>query len=287
MPSLTTSTRIGAGRVVLILEYDGSKFYGWQSQQAGLRCVETLVAKAVSQVANHPVELVCAGRTDAGVHASHQVVHFDTSAVRSERSWVLGINTALPADVSLQWVTQAPATFHARFSAVSRRYRYIIYNRPVRTAHLAKRVTWHYHRLDADLMHQAAQLLLGEQDFSAFRASGCQSRTPNRNIHFIQVARFGDYVVVDVQANAFLHHMVRNITGSLMRVGQGEAPVEWIAEVLAGRDRRLGGVTAPPDGLYLVDVNYPDAGFLPANTPGPHVFGMLLSPEKPLSVTQD
>ena len=266
---LTTDNAVGNGRVALIFEYDGTAFHGWQLQKSGVPSVEAMLARAVAKVADHPVDLVCAGRTDAGVHASYQVVHFDTPSIRNLRSWVMGINTAMSGAVSVHWAGNVDESFHARFSAVYRRYRYLIYNHPVRPAILRHQVSWNYRPLDADAMDRAAQVLVGEHDFSSFRAAGCQSRTPHRNLQRIAVARHGDYLVIDVQANAFLHHMVRNIAGALMTVGCGQRPEAWIRDILEARDRTLAGVTAPPFGLYLVDVGYP-AGFgLPVSRPGP------------------
>lgn len=268
-PELTTDAAIGNGRVALVFEYDGASFRGWQYQKSGIPTVEKVLTRAVSRVANHTVELVCAGRTDAGVHASYQVVHFDTPSVRSLRSWVMGINTALPSSVCSHWAGNLDESFHARFSAVYRRYRYLIYNHPVRPAIMRGQVSWQFRPLDETAMNNAAQALVGEHDFSAFRAAGCQARTPDRNLQSIAVTRHDDFLVIDVQANAFLHHMVRNIAGALMAVGAGQRPQHWIRDILTMRDRRLGGVTAPPDGLYLVDVGYPDAFRLPASKPGP------------------
>ncbi|KEF32308.1 MAG: tRNA pseudouridine(38-40) synthase TruA [Gammaproteobacteria bacterium] len=254
---LTSDINIGGGRVVLAFEYDGRGFHGWQFQKSGVRSVEGDLAKAVAKVANHPVELVCAGRTDAGVHASYQIAHFETASIRNLRSWVMGINTSLPGDIAVHWAGNGSDDFHARFSAVYRRYRYVIYNHAVRPGIQRGQVSWTFRPLDADRMNQAAQALVGEHDFSSFRAAGCQSRTPVRFMEQISVTRKGDYVVIDVQANAFLHHMVRNIAGALMSVGAGQQPPEWIREILAQRDRTVAGVTAPPHGLYLVDVGYP------------------------------
>ncbi len=227
------------------------------------------MVKAISKVADHPVELVCAGRTDAGVHASYQVVHFDTPSTRNLRAWVMGINTGLPPSISVHWAGSVSDDFHARFSATYRRYRYVLFNHPVRPGILRSQVSWNFRPMNAAIMNQAAQALLGEHDFSAFRAAGCQSKTPNRRLDAIEVKRFGDYLVLDVRANAFLHHMVRNIAGALMAVGCGKRPEHWVREILAGKDRTLAGVTAPPQGLYLVDVGYPKGFDIPLSCPGP------------------
>lgn len=253
-------------RVALGVQYDGSGFRGWQTQQPGIRTVQTVLEQALSKVANHPIRLVCAGRTDAGVHGVGQVVHFDATAIRSERAWVLGGNAHLPLDISLNWARETSEDFHARFSALARRYRYVILNRPQRSALWRQRATWHYRRLDAELMQRAGQALIGEHDFSSFRAAECQARHPIRDIHEITVRRYGDSVVLDVVANAFLHHMVRNIAGVLMTIGDGDRPVEWAQEVLERRDRTQAGVTAPAEGLYLLAVRYPERFGLPATT---------------------
>jgi len=266
---LTTDNAIGGGRVALAFEYDGRKFHGWQLQKSGVRSVQAELAKAVAKVADHPVDLVCAGRTDARVHASYQVVHFETPSIRSLRSWVMGINTALPFDIAVHWAGNGSDDFHARFSAIYRRYRYVIYNNPVRPGIQRGQVSWACQELDAERMHQAAQALAGEHDFSSFRAAGCQSRTPIRFLEQIKVTRKGHFVVIDVQANAFLHHMVRNIAGALMAVGTGKQSVSWIRDILLAKDRTLAGVTAPPHGLYLVDVGYPEGFPLPAAECGP------------------
>ncbi|WP_417500485.1 tRNA pseudouridine(38-40) synthase TruA [Marinobacter sp.] len=275
---LTTDNAIGAGRVALAFEYDGRGFHGWQLQKSGVRSVEAELTKAVEKVANHDVNLVCAGRTDTGVHASYQIAHFDTSAVRPLRSWVMGINTALPFDIAVHWAGNAREDFHARFSAVYRRYRYVIYNSPVRPGIQRGQVSWTFRELDAELMHDAAQALVGEHDFSSFRAAGCQSRTPIRFLEQIKVTRKANFVVIDVQANAFLHHMVRNIAGALMAVGAGHQSSCWIHDILLAKDRRLAGVTAPPHGLYLVDVGYPDGFGIPAAECGPGFLRPWFSP---------
>lgn len=240
------------------VEYDGSAYRGWQTQQAGVPTVEEELTRALAFVANHPVDVTCAGRTDAEVHALSQVVHFSSSARRDPRAWILGGNSRLPDDVNLRWVVPVPDDFHARYSARSRTYRYVIWNRQARTALGRNRACWVYHRLNADVMDRAARHLLGEHDFSAFRAVACQSKTPFRNVEYIRVQRSGDLVWMDVRANAFLHHMVRNIAGVLIAVGKGEAPEDWPAQVLALRDRTQGGVTAPAAGLYFIGVRYPD-----------------------------
>jgi tRNA pseudouridine38-40 synthase len=242
-------------RIALGIEYDGSIFAGWQSQ-AHAHGIQAAMEAAVAQVADHPTEVVAAGRTDAGVHAAMQVAHFDTHATRTERSWVLGTNANLPKQVSVLWARQVPDDFHARYSARSRTYHYFILNRAVRPALAGRHITWIREPLDEARMHAGAQQLIGEHDFSSFRAAECQSRTPIRRMQSIQVRRLDQTLVIAVNANAFLHHMVRNIAGALIAVGCGDRPVEWVAEVLAARDRRKGGITAPPNGLYLSGIEY-------------------------------
>lgn len=244
------------------MEYDGSAYCGWQ-RLGHAPSVQETVEKALSSVADHPVTVVCAGRTDSGVHAIGQIIHFDTPAERPLRGWLMGANVKLPDGVALRWVQPVSDEFHARFSALSRRYRYVILNRQGRPALLNKRVCWQYAGLDADKMNAAAQSLLGEHDFSSFRAAGCQARHAMRELQFISVRRSGDFVYVDVQANAFLHHMVRNMVGSLLMIGKGERPREWLAELLQQRDRTLAGATAAAAGLYFVHVQYPDEFDLP------------------------
>lgn len=250
-------------RIALGVQYDGSAFRGWQTQQAGVRTVQSCLEQAMSKVADHPVRLTCAGRTDAGVHGIAQVAHFDSNAVRSARSWVLGGNAHLPPDISLIWACPTPDDFHARFSALSRRYRYLIINQSQRSALWRRRATWHYRPLDAVRMHTAGQALVGRHDFSAFRAAECQAKHPVREILELTVRRYGDGVALEVEANAFLHHMVRNIVGVLLVIGEGEQPVAWAQEVLDRRDRTQAGVTAPADGLYLLAVRYPERFDLP------------------------
>lgn len=258
-------------RVAMALSYDGGAYKGWQSQRKPqVDTVQEVLEETLSTIAAAPVTVQCAGRTDAGVHASHQVVHFDSPAARDEKAWVMGGNTRLPRNIAIHWAKPVPDAFNARFSATARRYRYIILNTPARSALLPSGVTWESRPLDALAMHQAAQALIGELDFTSYRAVACQSRTPMRNVHFIEVSRRGNLVVIDIQANAFLHHMVRNIAGVLMAIGMGKRPVDWAGEVLAAKDRTVAAATAPPFGLYLVDVIYPHHFNLPQQTPGPY-----------------
>ncbi|MEX0900586.1 MAG: tRNA pseudouridine(38-40) synthase TruA [Gammaproteobacteria bacterium] len=249
-------------RIALGLEYNGTPFAGWQDQP-DQPTVQGALERALSRVADHPVQVQCAGRTDAGVHATAQVVHFDSDAARSQWSWVLGANANLPRAVSVNWARAVPDDFHARFSARSRSYRYVLLNRPTRAGLDADRVAWLHRPLDADAMHRAAQQLLGEHDFSAFRAQGCQAKTPVRTLHRLDVMRAGDTVTFEVRANAFLHHMVRNLVGSLCQVGGGERDADWLRAVLDGRDRTQAAATAAAAGLYLVAVEYPGHYELP------------------------
>ena len=253
-------------RIALGLEYDGSCFSGWQLQ-AHARSVQGCLEEALGRVADHSVRVHCAGRTDAGVHARSQIVHFDTDAQRSPHSWVLGTNTNLPGEISLLWAQIVEEEFHARFSATGRSYRYLILNRRSRPALLRGKVTWEHKPLDAERMHAAAQHLLGEHDFSAYRAQGCQAKSPVRHVRRINVRREGEWIVLDIDANAFLHHMVRNIAGVLIAIGEGRQSTAWSREVLETRNRTLGGVTAPPDGLYLAAVQYPERYAIPAPPP--------------------
>jgi len=243
-------------KIALGLEYDGSRYFGWQYQKDCIS-VQQVVQDAASKVANHEVNLLCAGRTDSGVHATGQVVHFESDANRNQRNWILGINANLPHDVSVQWVQEVDDTFHARFEAVSRSYRYIILNTFARSALLHKRVTQERRALDEKKMHEAAQYLVGEHDFTSYRAVHCQAKSPIKTMHKIEVSRHGEFVFIDIHGNAFLHHMVRNIAGVLMDIGAGEQAIDWSKQVLDAQDRKNGGVTAPAAGLYLVHVEYP------------------------------
>lgn len=256
-------------KIALGLDFNGSGYRGWQTQQDGVKSVQSTVEQALARVANHLVILHGAGRTDAGVHASGMVAHFETDAVREDRSWLMGVNTYLPDDIALRWVKPMPDDFHARFKAVARRYRYVIYNHPHRSSLLAGMVTWNYHPLDLARMQEAARHLVGVHNFQSYRAIGCQSNNPVRNVHFLELTQRGPLIVLDIQADGFLHHMVRNIAGVLMAIGQGKAEPVWAKEVLEHQDRTLGGVTAPPDGLYFIDVHYPEHFVLPREPLGP------------------
>ncbi|CAM3860658.1 tRNA pseudouridine(38-40) synthase TruA [Rheinheimera salexigens] len=255
-------------RIALGIEYDGAAFYGWQ-RQLEVNSVQQELETALSKIANQPIVVFCAGRTDAGVHATGQVVHFDSPVTRDNRSWVMGTNSQLPDAVSVRWSKPVADDFHARFSATARRYRYIIYNHKYRPAILRSGLSHYHQKLDTDLMQQGANYLLGKHDFSAFRALYCQSRSPVRTLHHLTITRHNDYIVIDIKANAFLHHMVRNIAGSLLEVGMQVRPPEWIGELLVEKDRALAAATAKPGGLYLVDVDYPEQFAIPASVGGP------------------
>ncbi len=253
-------------KIALGLEYDGREFHGFETQPNG-RTVQACLEAALSKVADQPVKVICAGRTDAGVHALGQIVHFVSQAERPLNAWVFGANSNLPEDVSVNWSRAVPEEFHARFSATARRYRYLILNRATRPATLRGRVSWEYRPLEVERMQAASCYLLGEHDFSSFRGAGCQSRSSRRRIYRLEVSRRGPFVLIDVTANAFLQHMVRNIAGVLVDIGAGKSPVNWAEKVLRAADRRQGGVTAPPDGLYLAQVDYPAQYRLPAVPP--------------------
>ncbi|MBB1440295.1 tRNA pseudouridine(38-40) synthase TruA [Shewanella sp. SG41-4] len=255
-------------RVALGVEYDGSGFCGWQ-RQLEVDSVQAQVEKALSYVANEPITVLCAGRTDTGVHGTGQVVHFDTDVQRPMTAWTQGVNANLPDSVAIRWAKEVDDSFHARYSATARRYRYVIYNHKLRPGILSAGVSHYHGDIDETLMHQAAQLFVGEHDFTSFRALHCQSKTPFRNVHQVNVTRQGMYVMVDIQANAFLHHMVRNIVGSLLQIGLGNQPKEWITELFALKNRKLAAPTAKPNGLYLVDVTYPEQYQLPKLALGP------------------
>lgn len=271
MSGSNTASDAPVTRYALGIEYDGSEFSGWQRlskpgepERRGEPTVQAALERALTFVAGVPIAVVCAGRTDAGVHASGQVVHFDSPVQRDVRGWVLGTSTQLPPSVCVRWCQPVAADFHARFSARARRYRYRLLNRPVRPALHRQYLSWERRPLDAEAMHRAAQALMGEHDFSAFRTVHCQAPHARRDLHEITVRRKGEVVEVEVQANAFLHHMVRNIVGSLLLVGRGDQPDAWLGEILRGLDRTVAGPTAPSAGLVFLGPRYPAQWRLPA-----------------------
>lgn len=249
-------------RIAIGIEYNGLAYAGWQ-HQGHAPTVQQAVEQALSVVADHPVKVMAAGRTDAGVHALGQVAHFDTSAQRTPRAWLLGANANLSRDVALTWVQPVDDEFHARFCAQRRRYRYVILNRMARSAVLDHRMAWVHHALDEARMAQAAQVLLGTHDFSSYRATACQAKNPVKTVYELSVRRRKELIVIDIEADGFLHHMVRNIVGVLLAIGSGEHEITWAQEVLDARDRNAGGVTAPPHGLYFVHAVYPEHFAIP------------------------
>lgn len=253
-------------RIALGVEYNGFGFAGWQIQKE-VATIQGHLEEALSKVANEPIYLFCAGRTDANVHATGQVVHFDTKAKRHIDAWIWGTNAYLPHGISVRWSRAVDYSFHARFTATARRYRYIIFNHPIRPALLTHRVTWHYYPLEVERIREAAIHLIGEQDFSSFRSSQCQSKSAMRNVTEFLIKRQGDFIIMEIEANAFLHHMVRNIVGSLLKIGAGTKEPDWLAQVLAAKSRRAAAETAPPDGLYLTDVRYPAPYLFPLSEP--------------------
>lgn len=260
-------------RTVIAVEYNGAEYHGWQRQH-GVRTIQGELEAALSAIADAAVQLVAAGRTDAGVHALGQIAHFDSDSSRPDQAWVAGANTKLSHDIRITGARRIEENFHARFSALARHYRYLIFNRRVGSGVYADTVTKFARPLDHDRMAKAARHLLGEHDFTSFRATSCQASSPVRTIHAVQVRRHGAFVIVDVAANGFLHHMVRNIAGVLLAIGVGDRPAGWIREVLLARDRTLAAVTAPATGLYLVGVDYP-ASF---DLPEPSTAGLLFIP---------
>lgn len=239
------------------IEFIGTNYRGWQRQQEVLG-VQQVLEEAISKIANEPIEVVCAGRTDAGVHASNMIAHFVTTANRPVYNWLRGINTLLPDDVAVRWLVPMPADFHARFKATARRYRYITLNQPFRPAILNKQVTHVFQPLDLQSMQMAATDIVGIHDFTSFRAAACQSNQPVRHIHHAKLFKHGQFIVFDIQADGFLHHMVRNLMGTLFSVGKGELPTSAIKDLLALKDRTQAPPTADADGLYFIDCLYPD-----------------------------
>jgi len=262
-------------RLALGIEYDGSRFLGWQTQP-GAGTVQDAVQAALSAIAGQEVKATCAGRTDRGVHALGQVIHFDPPVARPESAWVRGVNAVLPDSVAALWVREVNDRFHARFSALSRSYRYVLLNRDIRPALAARHAGWFHRELDVEAMRRAAALLVGEHDFSAFRSSECQAKTPVRRVHQLEIVRRGERIDFTITANAFLHHMVRNIVGTLVYVGKGKYPPSWVIEVLASRERARAAPTFGPEGLYLEAVEYPPEWSLPTAHRAPAVLPLEL-----------
>lgn len=252
-------------RIALGVEYDGSLFFGWQSQPAG-RTVQDELQAALSGIADQAIAITAAGRTDAGVHALEQVVHFDTGVERPLSAWVRGVNALLPKSIAVLWAHAVPEEFHARFSAQARSYRYLLINRPVRSAVQYGKVGWFHAPLNVEPMREAAQFLMGEHDFSAFRAAECQAKSPIKNLTQLDITRQGDMIIFDLTAGAFLHHMVRNMVGCLVYVGKGKHPPQWMQQVLQGRERSLAAPTFAPDGLYLRRITYDAKWGLPSES---------------------
>ena len=243
-------------KVTLGVEYFGKNFHGWQVQKSGLRTVQSVVEFALSQVANHPVRVFCSGRTDSGVHAVEQVIHFETDTIRTDRAWLFGGNVNLPSDVNFKWVKFVSDDFHARFSAIARSYKYKIHHHPVRSSLKADYYLWEPRPLNVKDMKAAADMLIGEHDFSCFRGSLCQAKSPIKTVEYIQIDSIEDELILNIKANAFLHHMVRNIVGTLLKIGRGEKTVEWMSQVLMSKDRKKAGPTAEPQGLYFMKAYY-------------------------------
>ena len=264
-------------RVVLGIEYDGFAFHGFQKQARGVITVQESLERALSEVANEPITLICAGRTDAGVHATDQIIHFDTVSTRPVKAWTSGLNVLLPNSVSVKWAMPVSPSFHARFSATGRTYRYLICCSPTRPALGVDQLTWERRSLDVELMRQASQALIGKHDFTSFRTVHCQAKNPIRHVHHIEILEQSDLLCVEIKANAFLHHMVRNIVGALLAVGCGKESVEWVGQVLALKDRAKAGTMAKPNGLHLVGVQYPEHFGLPQAPPGPRYFPVAYS----------
>lgn len=261
-------------RFAIGIEFSGAAYRGWQTQQAGVISVQETLETVLSKIAAEPILLHGAGRTDAGVHATNMVAHFDTHAIRPLRGWLMGANSQLPKDIAIQWIKEMDHEFHARFKAQARRYRYVVYNHPQRPALLHKQVTHAHYTLDVDKMIAAAKKFEGTHNFESFRAAGCQSNQPVRHVSHCRLIRHGAYLVLDIQADGFLHHMVRNIMGCLLEIGQGMYHIDHIDQIFAAQDRKAAGVTAPPDGLYFIHADYPAQFDLPKVPLGPHWLNM-------------
>lgn len=247
-------------RIALVIEYDGSRYHGWQKQD-GLPTIQQQLEKALTKIANHEINVTCAGRTDQGVHATNQIIHFDCNNHRPMSAWLNGTNSYLPKDICIKRALEVPKTFHARYSALGRGYRYIIFNSPTRPVLLFNRTAWQFRDLNIPKMQEASKQLIGTHDFSSFRAKECQSQSSKRDLYSIDIKNKGKLVIIDICANAFLHHMVRNIVGVLMLVGTEKKKTSWVKEVLEAKDRSKAAATAPPQGLYLAAVYYPTSYF--------------------------
>ena len=243
-------------KIALGVEYLGTDFHGWQIQKSGLRTVQGVVEPALSKIANHPVRVFCSGRTDAGVHAQEQVIHFETETSRTDGAWLFGGNANLPSDVNFKWAKEVNDDFHARFNAHARSYEYKIHHHPVRSSLKTGYYLWEPRSLNIDDMRKAAAFLLGEHDFSCFRGSMCQAKSPIKTIEYLQIHEIGDDLIIKVKANAFLHHMVRNLVGTLLKIGREEESPEWMLSVLNSKDRKQAGPTAEPQGLYFIKAFY-------------------------------
>ena len=243
-------------KIALGVEYLGTDFHGWQIQKSGLRTVQGVVEPALSKIANHPVRVFCSGRTDAGVHAQEQVIHFETQTTRTEGAWLFGGNANLPNDVNFKWAKEVNDDFHARFNAHARSYEYKIHHHPVRSSLKTGYYLWEPRSLSIDDMRKAAAFLLGEHDFSCFRGSMCQAKSPIKTIEYLQIDEIGDDLIIKVKANAFLHHMVRNLVGTLLKIGREEESPKWMLSVLNSKDRKQAGPTAEPQGLYFIKAYY-------------------------------
>ncbi len=243
-------------KIALGVEYLGTHFHGWQCQKSNIRTVQQVIEQALSSVANQPVKVFCSGRTDTGVHAICQVIHFETNIKRKNKAWLFGGNVHLPSDVNFTWVKPVDDNFHARFNVITRQYNYKIHNTKIRSSIIATHSLWEPRKLDIVAMNKAGQYLTGKHNFSAFRGSLCQAKSPIKNIEFIKLTKHDDNILLDIKANAFLHHMVRNIVGTLLKVGKGEKPIEWVREVLNSKQRKQAGPTAPPQGLYFIRAFY-------------------------------
>lgn len=256
-------------RFAIGIEFSGANYRGWQTQQPGVPSIQETMEQVLSKIANEPIMLHGAGRTDAGVHATNMVAHFDTHAIRPIRGWLMGANSTLPKDISIQWIKEMDQNFHARFKAQARRYRYVVYNAPTRPALLHKQVTYIYQPLNVEKMIEAAKKFEGTHNFESFRAAHCQSNQPVRHVSHCRLIQHGAYLVLDIQADGFLHHMVRNIMGCLLEIGQGMYDIDQIDAIFAAEDRKAAGVTAPPDGLYFIHADYPAQFELPKTLLGP------------------